>query len=92
MRQNNTREVLIGGGYMSYSSGIHPDRVVAVTAEKAADQSKAQKGFIIYRVTPTHPLKTGEYAVILYTNEMRQLVSAWFASNGNSYFDFGVDP
>ena len=91
VRKNNTREVLIGGGYMSYSTGIHPDRVVPVTSEKAADQSRVQKGFIIYKVTPKHPLDSGEYAVILYTGEMHGLVSAWFTSNGNSYFDFGVD-
>ncbi len=92
VRQNNTREVLIGGGYMSYSSGIHPDRIVPVTAEKVADQSKAQKDFILYKVTPKRALKTGEYAVVLYTNQMHGLVSAWFSNEGNSYFDFGVDP
>jgi hypothetical protein len=37
-------------------------------------------------------METGEYAVILYTGEMRGLVSAWFTSTGNSYFDFGIDP
>ena len=82
---------MIGGGFMSYSSGIVPDRVIAVTSEKAADQSRAQKGFIIYRVTPKRPLHVGEYAVILYTGEMHGLVSAWFAGASNSYFDFGVD-
>jgi hypothetical protein len=92
VRKNNSREVLIGGGYMSYSSGIIPDRVIAVTSEKTADQSRAQKGFIVYRVTPKRPLKVGEYAVILYTSEMQGLVGAWFTGAGNSYFDFGVDP
>jgi hypothetical protein len=92
VRKNESREVMIGGGYMSYSSGIHRDRVVDTVSEKAADQSKAQKGFTIYKLTPKRPLAAGEYAVILYTGEMHGLVSAWFTSTGNSYFDFGVDP
>lgn len=92
VRTNGSREVMVGGGYMSYSSGIHPDRVIAVDSVKLDDQSKAQKGFTIYKVTPRRPLNTGEYAVILYTGEMQSLVNAWFAGTGNSYFDFGVDP
>jgi len=92
VRRNNTREVMIGGGYMSYSSGITSDRIIAVDTQPAADQSKAQRGFVIYRITPTNPLKAGEYALVLYTGEMQRLVSAWFAASGNSYFDFGVDP
>ena len=92
VRRNDTREVLIGGGYMSYSSGITRDRVVPCSAEKIPDQSRAQKGFILYKVTPKRDLKPGEYAVILYTGEMAQMVSAWFSGSGNSYFDFGVDP
>jgi len=91
VRSNNTREVSTGGGYMSYSSGIHPDRVVAVNSEKAADQSKAQKGFTIYKVTPKRAMTAGEYAVILYTGEMQGVVGTWFTGAGNAYFDFGVD-
>lgn len=91
VRPNGTREIMIGGGYMSYSTGIHPDRVVAVTSEKLPDQSKAQKGFTIYRVTPRARLAIGQYAVILYTSEMQALVSTWFSGGGNAYFDFGVE-
>lgn len=29
VRRNNTREVMIGGGYMSYSTGITADRIIA---------------------------------------------------------------
>ncbi|HEY5551534.1 MAG TPA: hypothetical protein VIK52_06585 [Opitutaceae bacterium] len=92
VRKNNSREVLVGGGYMSYSSGIHPDRVMAISTERAEDQSRAHKGFTIYKITPSRPLKTGEYAVIVYSSEMQSLVGAWFTGTGNSYFDFGVDP
>lgn len=92
VRKNGSREVMIGGGYMSYSTGIHPDRIVKVTSEKAADQSRAEKGFTIYKVTPMRSLAPGEYAVILYTGEMQGMVGSWFSGTGNSYFDFGVDP
>jgi hypothetical protein len=91
VRPNGSREVLVGGGYMSYSSGIHPDRVMAVDSVKWEDQSRAQKGFTIYKVTPRRALNIGEYALILYTGEMQGMVGAWFAGTGNSYFDFGVD-
>lgn len=92
VRPNNSREVMIGGGFMSYSTGIHPDRVVPVSTEKLADQSAAPKGFTVYRVKPAHMLVPGEYAVILYTGEMQSVVATWFSGTGNSYFDFGVDP
>jgi hypothetical protein len=76
---------------MSYSTGVNTDRIVAVSAERSPDQSKAQNGFTIYRIRPSSALKPGEYAVILYTTEMKGLVSAWFAGAGNAYFDFGID-
>lgn len=91
VRRNNSREVLIGGGYMSYSSGIHPDRVIDVTATPAADQSRAADGFTLFEVRPSAPLPQGEYALILYTSEMGGLVGSWFAGSGNAYFDFGKD-
>lgn len=91
VRPNGSREVLIGGGYMSYSTGVHPDRVIAVDSEKAADQAKAPKGFTIYRITPKHRLAIGQYAMILYTGEMHSLVASWFSGTGNSYFDFAVE-
>jgi hypothetical protein len=92
VRENGSREVMVGGGYMSYSTGITDDRVVAVQDEKTADQSRAEKGFTIYKITPKAPLVVGEYAVVLYTGEMQGVVGAWFTGTGNSYFDFGVDP
>lgn len=94
VRKNQTREVMTGGGggfNASYSTGIHPDRIINCDSEKAVDQSKAQKGFTIYKLTPKVNMKPGEYAVILYTGEMHGMVSAWFASVSNSYFDFGLD-
>ncbi len=92
VRKNASREVMIGGGYMSYSTGIHPDRVMAVKSEKHSDQARAPKDFTIYKITPEKALVAGEYAVILYSGEMQGLVGTWFSGTGNAYFDFGVDP
>lgn len=89
VRRNNSREVLMGGGYMSYSSGIHPDRIMPVTFEKIEDQSRATKDFVIYKLTPKSPLIPGEYAVVLYTSEVRTV--GFFGQASNSCFDFGID-
>jgi len=89
VRNNGTREVMTGGGYMSYSSGINKSRVVPVTTEPLADQSAAREGFILHKITPVSPIAKGEYALVLYTGEMR--TAGFFAQASNSYFDFGVD-
>ncbi len=89
VRRNGTREVMTGGGYMSYSSGIHKSRVVPVKSEALPDQSAAREGFMLYKITPEKPLERGEYALVLYTGEMR--TAGFFAQAANSYFDFGVD-
>ena len=89
VRKNETREVLIGGGYMSYTTGIHRDRVVKIQTELAADQSQAREGFVLYRIKPEQSLARGEYALVLYTGEFR--VAGFFSQASNSYFDFGVD-
>ena len=85
VRKNSTREVSTGGGYMSYSTGISRNRVVAVTTEQLADQSHAHDGFILYKVKPVEPLPSGEYALVLYTGEVRTI--GFFASASNSFFD-----
>jgi len=89
VRNNGTREVMTGGGYMSYSSGINKDRVVPVAQEALADQSRARDGFVLYRIKPERDLSPGEYALVLYTAEVRTV--GFFAQAANSYFDFGVD-
>ncbi len=89
VRNNDTREVMTGGGYMSYSSGISKSRVVKVKTEPMADQTGAREGFVLHKITPIEPLPVGEYALVLYTGEMR--TAGFFASAANSYFDFGVD-
>lgn len=89
VRNNGTREVMTGGGYMSYSSGINKSRVIPIASEALPDQSAARDGFILYSVKPTAPLKSGEYALVLYTGEMR--TAGFFSQGSNSYFDFGVD-
>lgn len=89
VRGNNTREVSTGGGYMSYSTGIVKDRVVAIRSEQLPDQSRAREGFVLYRVKPEAALPAGEYALVFYTAEVR--VSGFFAQAANSFYDFGVD-
>lgn len=89
VRSNSTREVMTGGGYMSYSSGIHKSRVVKIQSEQLSDQSAARDGFVLYKVAPTQPLKAGEYALVLYTGELR--TAGFFMQAANSYFDFGID-
>ena len=72
-RKNGTREVSIGGGFMSYTSGIHKDRVIAINTELLEDQSRAREDFLLYRVNPQSALVAGEYAVVLYTSRFRLL-------------------
>ena len=90
VRKNGTREVQVGGGYMSYSSGVNKDRVMPVTVEKLPDQGRAPKDFILYRVNVAKALEPGEYAFILYNSQVK--VVGYFMSGADSYFDFGVDP
>lgn len=90
VRRNNSREVLIGGGYMSYSTGIHPDRIVEIDINRIEDQSMAPDEFVLYRISPKAPLEPGEYALVLNNQEIR--VSGYFAHGGLSCFDFGIDP
>lgn len=89
-RQNGSREVLVGGGYASYSTGIHPDRIMKISFEKLEDQSKAHNKYILYKVNTVEPLKAGEYAVILST--ANYTVAGYFGGQNNSCFDFGIDP
>jgi len=89
VRKNDTREVQMGGGYMSYSTGINKDRVIPVSQEALADQSRAREGFVLYKIKPERDLPVGEYALVLYTAEVR--TTGFFAQAANSYFDFGVE-
>jgi hypothetical protein len=89
VRRNGTREVMIGGGYMSYSSGINKDRVVATTDRVIDDQSRAPEGYELHEIAPVSALPPGEYAVVLYNSEVK--VAGWFVSGRDSYFDFGID-
>ncbi len=89
VRPNGTREVATGGGFISYSTGITRDRVIPVAHEVLADQGGAREGFVLYHVKPERQLAPGEYALILYTAEVR--VAGFFGHGANSFFDFGVD-
>ncbi|MBX9745498.1 MAG: hypothetical protein K2X34_01255 [Hyphomonadaceae bacterium] len=90
-RRNGTREVLIGGGYMSYSSGIHPDRVVPVNMVQAPDQRGAPAGTILYQLTPVTPLSSGEYALIVSVAPPTTGGVFNAPSTSGVFYDFGVD-
>lgn len=89
VRRNGTREVMVGGGYLSYSTGINKDRVVAMSDRTLDDQSRAPKGYELHEIAPAAELAPGEYAVVLYNSEVK--VAGWFVSGRDSYFDFGID-
>jgi hypothetical protein len=91
LRKNGTREISIGGGYMSYSSGLPKDRIIEVKYDRYADQSRAPSGFTIYNVVPTAPMSDGEYAMIVHS---AQVHTAGFFGGGSSdsFFDFRVGP
>jgi len=76
VRNNGTREILIGGGYMSYSTGLPKDRNIPLIIKKMDDQSSAPQNNIIYEITPVNDLKRGEYALI---------------TSSSQYYDFAVD-
>jgi hypothetical protein len=88
VRDNGTREVIVGGGYMSYSTGVHQDRIVATKIEKMPDQSKAPQKYTLYAMTVSAPLSVGEYALIFYNSQIP--TAGFFQGSSDSYFDFGV--
>lgn len=82
--RGGVREVLVGGGYMSYSTGIHPDRIIAVTMEPASGAAPA--GHSLYTVRPNAELWPGEYALVV----MGQMQQGYGGIPG-TFYDFGVD-
>ncbi len=93
VRSNGTREVLIAGGsgFGGFSTGIHPDRIVPVTTQLAANQSSAPAGFSLYEIEPVSPLASGEYAVVISAG-LAASAGIFAGYNGaDSFYDFGVD-
>ena len=70
---------------MSWSIGIHPDRVIAVTMEPAGGAG-APAGHTMYRVSPNAELWPGEYALVV-AGQMQQ----GYGGIPGTFFDFGVD-
>lgn len=93
IRKNESREVVVGGGFMSYSSGIQPDRIMPMIFEKMGDQARAAKDFVLYKMTSQNALTPGEYALFVYTKEVRStgFLGGLFGQGANPCFDFGVD-
>lgn len=90
-RPNGTREVLIGGGYMSYSSGIVADRQVQLNARQAPSQAGAPAGSILYELTPVAPIPPGEYAMIVSIGVQGGGNPFGGAAMAGTFYDFGVD-
>jgi hypothetical protein len=86
-RRNNTREVAVGGGYMSYSSGIPAERLVPLIIEQASSQRGASAGSIVYEVRPIDPLTAGEYALIVAVGQQ----AGPYGGMPGTFYDFGVD-
>ena len=82
--RNGVREVLVGGGYMSWSTGIHPDRIIQVTMEPAGGSAPA--GHSLYTVRPNAELFPGEYALVV-AGQMQQ----GYGGIPGTFYDFGVD-
>jgi hypothetical protein len=91
VRRNGSREVLIGGGYMSYSSGVHADRVVPMNVAEAPNQRGAPAGMILYHLTPVNALPSGEYALIASVNQPTAGGVFNAPSATGVFYDFGVD-
>ena len=86
VRKTGSREILIGGGYMGYSSGVARDRVIPTVSQALDNQSAAPAEVMLYSVRPSQPMPPGEYAIVLYNSEFR---TPYFPSS-DSYFDFGI--
>jgi len=86
VRPNGDREVLIGSANAigSMRVGIVKNRVIPLTATKAADQSKAGKNTVVYEITPTNTLNAGQYALVA------NLVASGLGQMSGNYYDFQV--
>jgi len=90
-RENGTREILIGGGFMSFSQGLPKERNMKIAYEKTADQSGAPEGYEIYRIKPAMTLKPGEYAFMVSKpagGTMGPIAGAGFNYN---FYEIGID-
>jgi len=95
VRKNGNRECVVGGGAVmgvsSIESGVHKDRVVAITIEKLADQSRAKEGCILYSVIPKNALASGEYAFVLPAGQAGGSMPNAMMQVACACCDFGVD-
>jgi hypothetical protein len=90
-RRNGTREISVGGGYMSYSTGVPADRQTPLSLEPAPSQSGAPAGMTIYRLTPASALAAGEYALIVSTGQQQGAATMMGPTVAGRFYDFGVD-
>lgn len=92
-RPNGSREILIGGGYMSFSAGLPKDRNVAINIEKAADQSEAPEGYELFEITPVMLLFPAEYSFMVVKGGPGAPMGLFGAGASASYnfYEFAVD-
>jgi len=90
-RDNGTREILIGGGFMSFSQGLPKERNMKISYEKTPDQSGAPEGYEIYRIKPAENLKPGEYAFMVSRPGGGTMGPMSGASLNYNFYEIGVD-
>jgi hypothetical protein len=87
VRKNGNREVMVGGGVMSVSIGIHPDRVIAMDFVPLSDQSRAATGHTLYQAKPRTALAPGQFALVAKLSGPGTMGSAQISGQ---WYDFGV--
>lgn len=94
VRKNGNREVMVGGGAVmgvsSLEMGVTKDRVVAVSTEKLADQSRAKDGFVLFSLTPKAALAVGEYAFVVTPSQTANNAMG-MGQAGSPCYDFGIN-
>lgn len=88
VRPEGAREILVGRGTVNTSTDLPMDRRLRTTQVRAADQTRAPDGYVIYEVTPQTSLAPGEYAFVIYN---RDRASQRRRDITDRFYDFGVD-
>lgn len=94
-RKNGSREVMCGGGGIMGVSGVQfgitKDRIVEVSVERLANQSRAKDGFVLYTLKPKAALAKGEYAFVVTPSQGGGPANGAMGQMGSPCYDFGVD-
>ncbi|MGH6950136.1 MAG: hypothetical protein ACREH4_04655 [Vitreimonas sp.] len=88
VRPEGVREILVGRGRVNTPTDLPMDRRLRTTQVRAADQTRAPNGYVIYDVTPQTSLAPGEYAFVIYN---RESAAPRGRNIADRFYDFGVD-